>query len=47
MISKRVLAVLLALFVAWGSIGCILVAKSAIDEARGTSEEDEEEKKKQ
>ena len=48
MIAKKVPAWLLALLVAWGATGCILLAKPAVDKVRGTdsAESDEEEKKK-
>ena len=53
MISKRVPVFLLALLVSTGSTGCILLAKPAIDQARGGTsaeaapEEEEKEKEKE
>ena len=45
--SIRIPALLLAVFLAGGSAGCVLLAKPAYDQMKGkSSEQDEEEEKK-
>ena len=48
MVSKRIAALLLASLVAWGSTGCIFLAKPVYEKVKDVAdEEDDDEKQEQ